>query len=86
MKKYESSGVLLYFSLLCDIYGNSYYIQINQDYLFDWADQMEKEDAEIKAMLDYMVELIYLTPNCGNKIYLHPNPSKNDTSRQKAAI
>ena len=57
MKKYESSGVLLYFSLLCDIYGNSYYIQINQDYLFDWADQMEKEDAEIKAMLDYMVEI-----------------------------
>lgn len=29
MKKYESSGVLLYFGLLGDIYGNSYYIQIN---------------------------------------------------------
>ena len=57
MKKYEFSGAILYFSLLCNIYENSYYIQIGQDYLFDLADQLETEDTEIKAMLDYMVEI-----------------------------
>lgn len=57
MKKYESSGAILYLNLLCDIYGNSYFVQIGQDYLFDLADQLETEDTEIKAMLDYMVEI-----------------------------
>ena len=57
MKKYESPGAILYLYLLCDIYGNSYFVQIGQDYLFDLADQLETEDTEIKAMLDYMVEI-----------------------------
>ena len=57
MKKYESPGAILYLNLLCDIYGNSYFVQIGQDYLFDLADQLETEDTEIKAMLDYMVEI-----------------------------
>lgn len=57
MKKYESSGAILYLNLLYDIYGNSYFVQIGQDYLFDLADQLETEDTEIKAMLDYMVEI-----------------------------
>lgn len=57
MRKYESPGAILYLNLLCDIYGNSYFVQIGQDYLFDLADQLETEDTEIKAMLDYMVEI-----------------------------
>lgn len=57
MRKYESPGAILYLNLLCDIYGNSYFVQIGQDYLFDLADQLETEDTKIKAMLDYMVEI-----------------------------
>lgn len=56
MKKYESPGAILYLNLLCDIYGNSYFVQIGQDYLFDLADQLETEDTEIKAMLDYFLK------------------------------
>lgn len=55
MKKHKTPGVLLYFMLLCDIYESSFYVQVDQDYLFDLSDQLDIEDEEVKTMLDYMV-------------------------------
>ncbi|WP_146059462.1 Lin1244/Lin1753 domain-containing protein [Parabacteroides chinchillae] len=41
VRKYGADGVMLYITLLCDIYANSYYIEVMDDYLFDLSEQLD---------------------------------------------
>ena len=50
-------AIVLYMDLLCDIYANSYFIEITDNYIFDLSDQLGLEEKDIRSMIEIMIEL-----------------------------
>ena len=55
--KYGAESFLLYMTLLCDIYANGYWLEANDDYLFDLSEQMQISESRILEMLQAMVKV-----------------------------
>lgn len=50
-------AIVLYMDLLCDIYANSYFIEITDNYIFDLSDQLGLEEKDIRSMIEIMIVL-----------------------------
>jgi len=54
---HHGDGIAVYFAVLCDIFQNGYYLEINSDYIFDFSDRLkiDIESAEqiIRDMVSY---------------------------------
>lgn len=55
--KYGAESFLLYMTLLCDIYANGYWLEANDDYLFDLSEQMQIPESRILEMVQAMVKI-----------------------------
>ena len=70
IRKYRELGFVLYLQLLTDIYRNSYFIELSDEYIFDLADQFHKRDKTILEMIDFMVEVDLFNKNLRNSLIL----------------
>ena len=70
IRKYRELGFVLYLQLLTDIYRNSYFIELSNEYIFDLADQFHKRDKTILEMIDFMVEVDLFNKNLRNSLIL----------------
>ena len=70
IRKYRELGFVLYLQLLTDIYRNSYFIELSDEYIFDLADQFHKRDKTILEMIDFMVEVDLFNKNLRNILIL----------------
>lgn len=70
IRKYRELGFVLYLQLLTDIYRNSYFIELSDEYIFDLADQFHKRDKTILEMIDFMVEVDLFNKNLQNSLIL----------------
>ena len=70
IRKYRELGFVLYLQLLTDIYRNSYFIELSDEYIFDLADQFHKRDKTILEMMDFMVEVDLFNKNLRNILIL----------------
>ena len=61
---------ILKLQLLTDIYRNSYFIELSDEYIFDLADQFHKRDKTILEMIDFMVEVDLFNKNLRNSLIL----------------
>ena len=68
IRKYRELGFVLYLQLLTDIYRNSYFIELSDEYIFDLADQFHKRDKTILEMIDFMVEVDLFNKNLRNSL------------------
>lgn len=74
IRKYRELGFVLYLQLLTDIYRNSYFIELSDEYIFDLADQFHKRDKTILEMIDFMVEVDLFNKNLRN-LHILTSPS-----------
>ncbi len=56
-REYGAESFLLYMTLLCDIYANGYWLEANDDYLFDLSEQMQISESRILEMLQAMAKV-----------------------------
>ncbi len=70
IRKYRELGFVLYLQLLTDIYRNSYFIELSDEYIFDLADQFHKRDKTILEMIDFMVEVDLFNKDLRNTLIL----------------
>lgn len=56
-RKYGAESFLLYVTLLCDIYANSYWLEASDDYLFDLSEQMQISESRVLEMVLSMVKI-----------------------------
>ena len=70
IRKYRELGFVLYLQLLTDIYRNSYFIELSDEYIFDLADQFHKRDKTILEMIDFMVKVDLFNKNLRNSLIL----------------
>ena len=70
IRKYRELGFVLYLQLLTDIYRNSYFIELSDEYIFDLADQFHKRDKTILEMIDFMVEVDLFNKDLRNSLIL----------------
>ena len=70
IRKYRELGFVLYLQLLTDIYRNSYFIELSDEYILDLADQFHKRDKTILEMIDFMVEVDLFNKNLRNSLIL----------------
>ena len=70
IRKYRELGFVLYLQLMTDIYRNSYFIELSDEYIFDLADQFHKRDKTILEMIDFMVEVDLFNKNLRNSLIL----------------
>ena len=57
IKEHGFSGLALYLNLVCDIYANSYYLQIDSDYYFIMSDQIGKTEDELRKQIATMYKI-----------------------------
>ena len=56
--QYKSSGFLVYFAILCDIYKKEgYFLRISEDYLYDLSDRMGETEEEVQKIIDYCLQI-----------------------------
>lgn len=56
--QYKSSGFLVYFAILCDIYKKEgYFLRIFEDYLYDLSDRMGETEEEVQKIIDYCLQI-----------------------------
>ncbi len=63
-------AIVLYMDLLCDIYANSYFIEITDNYIFDLSDQLGLEEKDIRSMIEIMIELGLFHEESFNKSHI----------------
>ena len=56
-REYGAESFLLYMTLLCDIYANSFYICADDDYLFDLSEQLQMSESKVLEMFLAMVKI-----------------------------
>lgn len=56
-REYDAESFLLYMTLLCDIYANSFYICADDDYLFDLSEQLQMSESKVLEMVLAMVKI-----------------------------
>ena len=56
MFSHGDCGVLLFMYILCAIYAKSYFLQWNEDMLFDAALDLRRDAGELNGMLDYLLD------------------------------
>ena len=56
-RKYGAESFLLYMTLLCDIYANSFYIYADDNYLFDLSEKMQMSESQTLEMVLAMVKI-----------------------------
>ena len=56
-RKYGAESFLLYMTLLCDIYANSFYICADDNYLFDLSEKMQMSESQTLEMVLAMVKI-----------------------------
>lgn len=57
LRKYGEKGFMAYIHLLCEIYNNSYFLEIGDNELFEFADVFNLKDEEAEPMIDYLVKI-----------------------------
>ena len=57
LKKYGSDGITLYIYLLCRIYEDGYFIEMDEDLLFFTAESMKFDEVLVKEMLNFMFKI-----------------------------
>ena len=57
VRKYGEKGFMAYIHLLCEIYNNSYFLEIGDNELFEFADVFNLKDEEAEPMIDYLVKI-----------------------------
>jgi hypothetical protein len=57
IKKFGCKGVYIFFTILCDIYKNGYYLSVDEDYIFDLSDRSGIDIDELNKLFDYMTKL-----------------------------
>lgn len=57
LRKYGEKGFMAYIHLLCEIYNNSYFLEIGENELFEFADVFSLNDEEAEPMIDYLVKI-----------------------------
>ena len=56
-RKFGYKGVYIFFTILCDIYKNGYYLSVDEDYIFDLSDRSGIDIDELNKLFDYMTKL-----------------------------
>ena len=57
LKKYGSDGITLYIYLLCRIYEDGYFIEMDEDLLFFTAESLKFDEVLVKEMLNFMLKI-----------------------------
>jgi len=57
LKKYGSDGITLYIYLLCRIYEDGYFIEMDEDLLFFTAESLKFDEVLVKEMLNFMFKI-----------------------------
>ena len=57
LKKYCSDGITLYIYLLCRIYEDGYFIEMDEDLLFFTAESLKFDEVLVKEMLNFMFKI-----------------------------
>ena len=54
--RFGADGIAIYLYLLCEIYKNGYYIQIDDDYEYIIADDLSMSNEKVKQVLKFLLE------------------------------
>lgn len=54
--RFGADGILIYIYLLCEIYKNGYYIQLDDDYEYIIADDLKMSSDKVKQVLKFLLE------------------------------
>ena len=66
--KYKSDSISLYLCLLCDIYNDKgYYIELDEDLIFDLQDRLKIDENLIKNIIVYCIDLGLFNKELYNK-------------------
>ena len=57
LKKYGSDGITLYIYLLCRIYEDGYFIEMDEDLLFFTAESLKFDEVLVNEMLNFMFKI-----------------------------
>lgn len=57
LKKYGSDGITLYIYLLCRIYEDGYYLEIDDDLIFFTSESLKLDELLVKEMLNFMFKI-----------------------------
>lgn len=57
LKKYGSDGITLYIYLLCRIYEDSYYLEIDDDLIFFTSESLKLDENHVNEMLNFMLKI-----------------------------
>lgn len=54
--RFGADGIMIYIYLLCEIYKNGYYIQLDDDYEYIIADDLKMSSEKVKQVLKFLLE------------------------------
>lgn len=54
--RYGADGITLYIYLLCEIYKNGYYLQVDDDFEFIISDDLNMDSNKVKQVLKFLLE------------------------------
>jgi hypothetical protein len=57
LKKYGSGGITLYIYLICRIYEDGYYLEIDDDLIFFTSESLKLDEFFVKEMLNFMFKI-----------------------------
>lgn len=56
--QYKSSGFLVYFTILCDVYRKEgYFLQLSDDYIYDLSDRMGETEEKVLEIVIYCLQI-----------------------------
>jgi len=54
--RYGADGITLYIYLLCEVYKNGYYLQIDDDYQYIISDDLNMDSNKVMQVLNFLLE------------------------------
>lgn len=54
--RYGVDGISIYIYLLCEIYRSGYYLQLNDDSVYIWSDDLRMSAEKVKQVLNFLLE------------------------------
>ncbi len=56
-RAFGADGFMLFIALLCDIYEKGYYVEFSDGYVFDLADELDRDESRVIEMVEFMLKI-----------------------------
>ena len=56
-RAFGADGFMLFIALLCDIYEKGYYVEFSDGFVFDLADELDRDESRVIEMVEFMLKI-----------------------------